>query len=139
MKENVETHGWQLLYAKTGILNLPPPWTLCYQIYKGTVSDDAMIKLVFPLLFGTAIPLTLLLNIPLVYIRKGRTAIENQAVLTWQKQQLLIHGRYEDPPNPFDKGILGNLRQLLGENLWLILLPIPVRPPAPYVPHLKDN
>jgi hypothetical protein len=56
----------------------------------------------------------------------ARTTLEHKILLDKQLEIMIQQGEVsEAPPNPFDSGWLGNIKAVLGANVFTILLPIP--------------
>ena len=148
--DQVALHGWKFLYAnQTGFLDLPGPWKLIRQALTVGLGPTLWIKLVLPLMLGSGITLGIFCGIHAHYIVTARTNLEHKSMLVQleaQAYQQLRQGgtgprrpNHKRPKSPFDTGsTMGNIRQILGPNLWLCLLPIPVTPPPPFMPTKSD-
>ena len=155
-------------------INIPTPMALYHHTMIIIHHDDdnmnknkilaakVLIQLLFPLLVGAGILLTIFFKSHWYYIRKGLTQLEYMAMLKFQKQQLLSKqngqsmkkdDNYDKSDketsidianieivNPFDQGDwVKNVRVIIGPNLWYALLPIRVDAPPPYLPTLKKD
>jgi hypothetical protein len=146
MLGQVRQHGVKFLYAhQTGVLDLPPPWTLMRQALTTGIEPAVVVKMVYPLLFGAGGILTGFWGFHVMYIWTGRTALEHKVVVMDLKQaavqQLRGGGKAvgERPKNPFDQGPWRNARQVLGANVVALFLPIIVAPPDPFLPTLEKE
>jgi hypothetical protein len=110
----------------TGFLNIPPLHILMGKFVSGELESDIIIKLVFPLLVSVGLVQLVFLSFHLRYTMAARTTLEHKILLDMQMGRLIQKGEvYEVPPNPFDRGWLGNIKAVLGGNLFTILLPMP--------------
>ena len=143
LKQRIGEEGWRWFYSnQTGFLNPPTPIRLIKELYTGTIAVQTITNLVFPLLFGVALMTSGLCAFHLFYLAKSRTTLEHKVLLEGTIRSILREqGRSADTSivNPYDNGWPRNVRQVLGPNLLLCLLPIAVKPPAPLIPTLEKN
>ena len=127
LREQVNEHGWHIMYDQaTGFLNIPPLHILMGKFVSGELESDIIIKLVFPLLVSVGLVQLVFLSFHMRYTMAARTTLEHKILLDKQMGSLIQKGEvYEMPPNPFDRGWFGNIKAVLGGNLFTILLPIP--------------
>ena len=143
LRQRLNKEGWRWFYSnKTGLLNLPPPLRLMQQVYTRTIEVQTIVDLVFPLLFGVGCLITGLLASHGYYVVRSRTTLEHKILI----DDTLASIRQEQGRpannsvvNPYDNGWSRNLRQALGHNLLLILLPMMIEPEPPLVPNLAKN
>jgi hypothetical protein len=128
LKQQVSEHGWHFLYEnKTGFLNLPPLGTLVRQFWSTGLEQEIVVKLVFPLLVSVGVLQAVFLSYHIRYTVLARTTLEYKILLDRQYQNLVQRNEiYPVPRNPFDRGWLENVRDVLGPAPGLIFLPIPV-------------
>jgi hypothetical protein len=162
LRAQVLEHGWRWMYSNgTGFLDLPPPLELM-RLLMGLSGDDHHLKtkivldLVYPLLFGVGAVLSLFLGQHFKYIREAHTTLEYRILLEeqltlWRKRApKIMTGRNKSagsstsdlrPPttmNPFDQGWRKNMSQIVGNRWSLVLLPVRVTPPPPFLPQYRD-
>ena len=148
IESQIETHGWRFLYEnKSGFLDLPMPMDMIREIRDTGILDvEVVVKMVFPLLIAAGIFLTLFLWSHLVYIRGGWTTLERMASLKFMRDQSLGKLRHEQAVvgqvmkvvNPFDQGEhRKNVAQIMGTDMLMGLLPVKVKPAAPYLPEKR--
>jgi hypothetical protein len=117
MREYFALHGFNLMGPKygTGLLDLPPPWTLLkdYRI-KGRIDDDVVLRAVFPFLLFVSICMFVFLLDHLLSIACGYTTLEKKT-----------RPDRNDAVNPFDFGIRKNFERVFGTSLINMFLPIP--------------
>ena len=159
MEEQVKTKGFRMMYENgTGFLDLPMPRDIWNEIQEsGTLNVDIVLRIMVPFLFLTAMALTVFLKSHLRYVANGLTTLERVATITFLKKQKMEErnlgisnpsSQYTSKENedeykyagmkivnPFDQGVRNNFQQVFGSNLWLILLPWPVKPAKPFQPH----
>ena len=130
LKQQIPELGFRALFSfSRGFLNNPPPWTLIHQMIDNDLDPIVIIKIVYPILFFVGIVQALFLSSHIRYMLKARTTLEHQIILDQQYAQLLQgNTRYTPPPNPFDSGWYSNVTQVLGRNLFLVFLPVPIAP-----------
>jgi len=151
LRAQIKEHGWKWMYSNgTGFLDLPPLMKIINLILSGTLPNKMIVDMVYPLLLGIGAVISGFLGFHVKYVTKAITSLEHRVILERTKATLFDRalsngqGRTEhtDMPrftNPFDQGWYRNLRQVLGANLLLIFLPIPIQPPPPCVPYLKES
>ena len=127
LREQVNEHGWHIMYDHaTGFLNIPPLHILIGKFVSGELESDIIIKLVFPLLVSVGLVQLVFLSFHIRYTMAARTTLEHKILLDKQLEIMIQQGEVsEAPPNPFDSGWLGNIKAVLGANVFTILLPIP--------------
>lgn len=152
LRAQVEELGWRFMYANgTGFLDLPPLSKIAQLVWSGQGLEVKMVvDIVYPLLLGVGLVLSVFFGMHVKYVLKANTSLEHRIVLeqaiasitTLASLAVLVQpitrassSRKKQLPNPFDQGWYKNLLQTLGPNLLLILLPLSVRIPPPYVPH----
>jgi hypothetical protein len=158
LREQVHQHGLQWLYSNngTGFLDLPTVGDLIKMMWSGHVPIQVVINMVYPLLLGVGTVLTGFLAANVKCVLSARTSLEHRIVLQQYSVHLFHRMKQKtsqsapestsssSPPsawiNPFDRGSLSkNWTQIMGPSILLLFLPIPVRPPPPYVPALKKE
>lgn len=141
MQQNIASHGWRFFYKNnTGFLDLPMPIELLREIFEtGSLDVKIVIKLVFPLLLFVGVLLTSFLWSHLSFAAQGLTTLESMARARFENerprtQSLSANEDNDDNVssainviNPFDQGVYKNLVHVLGENIWLGLLPLKVK------------
>lgn len=119
-REHSTRHGLKIMGAKygTGILDLPPPWTLLAEYRnKGKIDDDVILRAVFPFLLFLSIVMFVFLIDHLRSIARGYTTLEKKT-----------RPDRSDFVNPFDLGIRKNFVRVFDNSLINILIPFPTRP-----------
>jgi len=119
MREYATLHGLKIMGAQhgTGILDLPPPWTLLKEYRNtGRIDDDVILRAVFPFLLFLSICMFVFLIDHLRSIARGYTTLEKKT-----------HPDRNDVVNPFDLGIKKNFERVFGNSLINIIIPIPTR------------
>ncbi len=119
VREHFTRHGLKIMGAKygTGILDLPPPWTLLKEYQnKGRIADDVILRAVFPVLLFLSIVMFVFLLDHLRSIARGYTTLEKK---TRPDRCHVV--------NPFDLGIRKNFVQVFGNSLINIIIPLPTR------------
>jgi hypothetical protein len=148
MEHQVAEHGWKLLYSHgTGFLDLPGPLELLSRILSGNLEPAVWIKIIFPLLTGVGIVLTVFWASHIKYVLAAQTTLENKIILTNMRTRAMDALRRSSsrhtiarPTNPFDQGWKQNALQIFGPNLLCLLLPFRLdSPPPPFVPKSKNN
>ena len=118
--QHVDRHGFKLLGAqyKTGLLDIPPPWTLWKQYQmNGRVDDDVVLRAVWPFMLFIGIGLLWMLVAHLRLIGRGYTTVEN---ISRPPDDL------DNVKNPFDcGGLRQNLKRILGTSILRLLIPLP--------------
>lgn len=109
---------------------------------------QAVVDLLFPLLFGVGAILALFLGMHIKYILKARTTLEHRFLLD-EEYESLLSGLSEHKNskgasktgissiNPYDQGYYRNWTRIMGSNWFYLLLPLPVHPPLPYIPYVS--
>ena len=130
LKKQVSEIGFRALFSFSGgFLDNPPPWKLLQQIMSNDLDPFVIIKIVYPILFFVGIILSAFLSQHVKYMLTARTTLEHKIILDIQYAQLLRNNTWYKPPcNPFDCGWYSNITQVLGRNLLLVFLPVPVAP-----------
>jgi hypothetical protein len=142
LKAQIEEHGWRGLLGPehgTGLLDLPSPLDIPYLLWNSQVSTKQVVDMVYPLLFGVGAVMSGFAGVHVRYILKAQTSLEHRILLERQAVSLFHAKKITDTVNPFDQGWIKNVRQALGDNLWLIFLPIKVQSPRPFVPRVDKN
>eukprot|EP00536_Pseudo-nitzschia_multiseries_P010729 jgi/Psemu1/203987/e_gw1.337.38.1 len=121
--------GWQLLHDNiSALLNLPSATTILSKILIGTLEKDTVLVVVFPFLTAIGLLQTIFLGYHLMYVVSALTTLENKILLDMQYKQILNESTsYTFPQNPFSRGWLVNLKNVLGP-IPLVFLPIQVNP-----------
>ena len=139
-------NGFKLLLKhKTGLLDLPPPWTLWRQARTTGIEPDVLLRMVVALLLGTGLAMVGFLAYHIMYIARGMTTLEHSIYLSLLKKELEENPsetwriRRNSPINPFDYGWKRNFVQVLGPSFLALFLPIPVEPWAPLAPKRKSD
>lgn len=142
LRDQVQEHGIRFLYKnKTGFLDIPLPWVLVRQ----GVDDDVVLRILFPLLVCIFVIMVPFCGMHFYYVITARTTLEHKIMLYMMKNQLEQDAKDSNKrslnraSNPFSQGWKANLSQVLGLNLLLVFLPIPVSPPPPFVPGRKEK
>jgi hypothetical protein len=101
--------------------------TLMRQLFSNTLEDEAIVKLVFPLLFSVGVILTVFFSYHVFYVLSGQTTLEYRIIMEKRYRDMVQRQEmYTTPTNPYDYGWYLNLRLVFGRNFFLALLPIPV-------------
>ena len=137
LKLQIKEHGWGWLYSNgTGLLDLPPLLELFRMALSGSLPTKAVVDMVYPLLFGVGAIMSAFFGYHVKYVLLARTTLEHRVLLERSMVRLFHTGAIGPAPiNQFDQGWYKNLRQVLGPNFWLALLPVGIRIPEPYIPH----
>ena len=145
-KEQIQQHGLKLLYShQTGMLNIPPLWTLIRQSLNTNgdgIQPAIIVKMVFPLLFGVGMVLTGFWAFHVIYIWTGRTTLEHKIMLLDMNHAAITQLHHatsttlERPKNPWDQGPWNNAQQVVGWNVMALFLPMNVTPRTPLIPDL---
>jgi len=111
-----------------------------------SIPVQAVVDIVFPLLFGVGGILALFLGMHVKYILAARTTLEHRILLDGQYKSLLsklvkkketaTNATTQPTNNPYDQGYYRNWVQAMGSNWLYLLLPLPLTPLPPYVPEL---
>ena len=160
LRQQVQQHGWQWLYGNgTGFLDLPPPLDLLrvllgwptQQQYGAESTQRIVLNVVYPLLLGVGAILSAFFGQHLKCLARARTTLEHRIFLDQQidyywKSRVFFVGKKKKTTtpttttvNPFDQGWQQNVSQVLGDRWWLLLLPVRVTPPPPFVPGTKQK
>lgn len=131
---------------KTGFLDLPMPRDLWNQFQTTGIDSDVILRMVFPLLVCLFSIMIGFAGIHVYYVVTARTTLEHRIMLYIMRDKLKEQQQSDEkgiavverPTNPFSQGWKANMYQVLGPNLVLVLLPIPVTPPPPYIPNKKQ-
>ena len=158
IQKQVQTHGWKLWYEnQTGFLDLPSPSVIWRQLVnEGSINHDVGLKLTVPLLCTAGLILTVFFFTHIQYLCKGITTLERMAWLKIEKDCTMASLRKrnrnqnsEDGSNavenftiinPFDQGTVGNVRQMMGVNVFSLVLPFlrqEILPP--FIPNEKEK
>jgi hypothetical protein len=146
ISNQISQHGIKYFYKnKTGFLDLPMPRVLWQQWKTTGIDDDVMLRMVFPLLVLICSIMIGFVSIHVYYVVTARTTLEHTIMLYILKDKLKEEQQsnrksilfMKRPTNPFSQGWKANIHQVLGPNLFLVLLPIPVTAPRPYIPNKK--
>jgi hypothetical protein len=140
LRARVKEQGWHFMYSNgTGFLDLPTPMQVVEMIWSGDgLEVNMVIDLVYPFCLGVGAILLGFLCTHVKYVLNARTSLEHRILLDIIYGLLVRPGASprdatKPPPNPFDQGWYRNMLQILGPNP-LILLPVAVPSPPPYVP-----
>lgn len=138
IKQQIQQHGFKLMYShQTGILDIPPLWTLIRQSLTtngGGIQSASIVKMVFPLLFGVGLILTGFWAFHVVYIWTGRTTLEHKIMLLEMNHTAItqLHNptstSFVRPKNPWDQGPWNNAHQVFGWSVMALFLPMTVTP-----------
>lgn len=147
IKTQIQEHGIKYYYKhKTGFLDLPMPGVLWQQATSTGIPGDTMVRIIFPLLAFIFSLMVGFCGIHYYYVVTAQTTLQHKIMLYILKDKLQEQkdsgtkskkealALLQRPTNPFSQGWKGNLYQVLGRNLFLVLLPIPVSPPPPFIP-----
>jgi hypothetical protein len=158
LREQIQEVGWNNALLKnehgTGLLDLPPLITLLQQLVTRSLTEDQLVKLIFPLLFLVGALQTVFLGYHSVYAMSALTTLEYNILLEWEYEHVCGQlkslqqqggtvgtsksGSFELPINPFSHGSRWkNLQQVLGQPLYWIFLPVSVEP-EPLVPMKEE-
>jgi hypothetical protein len=111
----------------TGFLNIPPLQILIGKFVAGQLESELIIKLVFPLLASVGVVQVAFLSFHIRYMISAKTTLEHKILLDKKLETLIQQGEeFETPPNPFDNGWWENVKASLGENLFMVFLPVPI-------------
>lgn len=141
----IQQHGVKYFYKnKTGFLDLPMPRELWKQATTTGIEEDVMVRMVFPLLVLVFSIMIGFCAIHYYYVVTALTTLEHKIMLYILKDKLKQQQCNHDcehmrPTNPFSQGWKANITQVLGPNLFLVLFPIPVTPPPPFIPSDKKQ
>jgi len=148
LREQVRERGFRWLYSNgTGFLDLPPPIEILKLALAGNLPTKAVVDVVYPLLLGVGLCMSGFVGVHLKYALSATTTLEHKVVLDRECAAVFGWKSKCNPSqplatatttNPFDQGKYKNLEQVLGQNLLLALLPVPVTPPPPYRPYDAD-
>lgn len=119
------------------------PWALVVMARSEQgVPPEIIAKIVYPTLLGIGLVMTLFLGSHIQYMVRARTSLEHRIYVEtlckslWQRRPLLGTSTNQEAEvqvtNPFDQGWRKNVKQMLGENLFVGLLPVHVEPPPPF-------
>jgi hypothetical protein len=133
LRKRVLEHGFRFFYENgTGFLDIPNPWTLVKQALTIGIESEVVVRLIFPLLVGVGSTLAIFLGHHVQLIFVARTQLEQTIIHERQLKELKETKKLSRPPrNPFDKGRYANIQQVLGSNMLLVFLPVPVEPLPP--------
>jgi hypothetical protein len=97
---------------------------------------NAVVDVIFPLLFGVGLTLAIFLGTHIHYILSSVTTLERRIILDRQIKLLSSTGsstiESRSCVNPFDrKSLVKNWTQIMGSSIVLLFLPIPSSPPPP--------
>jgi hypothetical protein len=145
IRKQIKEHGIKYFYKnKTGILDLPMPRDLYEQAMTTGIDSDTMLRMIFPLLLVLFSIFVGFCAMHFYYVVTAQTTLEHKISLYILKDKLDEQakkgnkkGRFplQRPTNPFSQGgWKANVHQVLGPNLFLVFLPLPVSPPPPYIP-----
>lgn len=128
LRQQVHQHGWRIMYDQaTGFLNIPPLQILIGKFVAGQLESELIIKLVFPLLASVGVVQVAFLSFHIRYMISAKTTLEHKILLDKKLETLIQQGEeFETPPNPFDNGWWENVKASLGENLFMVFLPVPI-------------
>lgn len=120
----IAMHGFRIMgpVYGTGMLDLPPPWVL-WRTYQqtGRIDDDIVLRGAFPLMLSVGIAIMCILVTHLKLILSGHTTVEH---LSCPKEGSI--------KNPFDNGPKQNWQRIMGTNLFMSLIPIPLNPASQF-------
>jgi hypothetical protein len=139
LQAQIREHGWRWLYSNgTGFLDLPPVLELIRMMMHGNVPSKIVIDIMYPLLLGVGAIMSGFFGYHVKYVCKGVTTLEHRVLLEHSLIALFRADSSAKQPtvvvNPFEQGWFRNLKQILGPNLWLVLMPVAVSIPPPYLP-----
>lgn len=128
------------------LFSIPPPLALYRQATTTGIENDVVVRIVFPLLLGVALVLTVFLCWHITYIVTARTTLEHSVMLQRLHTEAVQHLKGSKKPwkstkytNPFSQNWRANAVQVLGPNPLCIFLPITIALPGPAVPHKKSK
>jgi hypothetical protein len=137
MRAQINEHGFKWLYSNgTGLLDLPPLLSMPRLVITGQLTTKMVVDMVYPLCLGIGAIMSGFAGFHFKYIVKARTTLEHRVILEHSVSSML--GRKKSSNmlnNPFDQGWYRNMIQILGPNLLLVFLPVPVTIPPPYAYH----
>jgi hypothetical protein len=117
MSRRIEAHGFRLMGAihGTGLLDLPPPWSLWWEYQStGKVDDDVVLRAAFPFMFGVGVAITCILLPHVRLVVSGYTTVERLS-------------RPLDSTNPFDMGPRRNWQRVMGPHPIMCAVPFPLQ------------
>jgi hypothetical protein len=149
-------HGVRLYYRNmTGLLDIPHLPVLWNQWkHGGGIEEDIVLRLVFMLLVGAGVILTVFLHTHSKLIFTGLTTLEQTIAMDAWKARIMERKMHHDHGtnkkssslpkptqvvNPFDQGWRKNFVTTFGPNILYLFLPLPLPQPAPFVPTLKEK
>ena len=122
MSRRIEEHGFRMMGAEhgTGLLDLPPPWTLWREYQStGKIDDDVVLRAAFPFMFGIGVAMTCIFVPHVRLVISGYTTVER-----------LSRPAEGGTTNPFDMGPTHNWQRVMGANPLMYVVPFPLRPVA---------
>lgn len=107
----------------------PSLFDILSSVLRGSMEQEVTVKLVFPLLFAIGILQAVFFGHHLFYVASAITTLEYKILLDTQFKHLVRNSSAScvTPRNPFNRGWLQNLKNVLGP-VVLIFLPIEVNP-----------
>lgn len=114
-REHIALHGFKILGAKygTGLLDLPPPWTMLSDYRsRGKIDDDVVLRAIFPFLLFVSICMFIFLLDHLRNVARGYTTLERKT-----------RPDRSDVVNPFENGPRNNIQHVFGKSLVKLFLP----------------
>ena len=136
LRDQVRKHGWKFLYSRgTGFLDLPYPGELIYMLVtlQGWPSK-IVIDIVYPFLLGLGTVMSVFLGTHLKYILTARTTLDSRIVMARRYNAALDGNKNVILTNPFDQGKWRNCKQIFGEGLLSMFLPVSREPAVPFRP-----
>mmetsp|Transcript_52564 Transcript_52564/g.127325 ORF Transcript_52564/g.127325 Transcript_52564/m.127325 type:complete len:557 (+) Transcript_52564:146-1816(+) len=159
LKRRLDEYGWKsLLFHGSdddGFLGIPTFKSIIHQLRSGTSSvedSDVIVNIVFLLLAGVGLIQIVFLSYHIAYVCSAMTTLEYSILTQWRYKNFFGDGNDEGkknssadginsivenvlslpapPPNPFDCGLINNLRNVLGP-VQCIFIPVHVPPSSP--------
>ncbi|KAL7542332.1 hypothetical protein ACHAXR_011685 [Thalassiosira sp. AJA248-18] len=140
MLKRVELHGFKIMGAVhgTGLLDLPPPWTLWRQYHaEGKIDDDIVLRTAFPFMLFISVAMMFILVPQMKLLIAGYTTVEHRSR---PGENFIVDAKENKPSaarctaaqcivkNPFDHGPKNNAERIFGTSLLGLILPLPFHP-----------
>lgn len=141
LRKRVLKHGFRFFYeGERGFLDIPLPWTLVKQVFTIGIESEVVVRLIFPLLVSVGVTLAIFLGYHVQLIFAGRTQLEQTIIHERQLKGLKETKTLSRlPRNPFHRGRYANIQHVLGSNMLLVFLPVPVESLPPLLWPKRKN
>mmetsp|Transcript_6284 Transcript_6284/g.6990 ORF Transcript_6284/g.6990 Transcript_6284/m.6990 type:complete len:454 (-) Transcript_6284:3916-5277(-) len=117
LKRQVNDHGWHLFSDnKTGFLDLPPVSTIFFNLIRGSLEKEVIIRFIFPLLTAVGLLQTIFFGYHVLYAASALTTLEYKILLDTQYNQIMVRNEssFVALPNIFCHGWYQNLKMAVG-------------------------